>query len=250
MVISHGRQPMFRRILVPIDGSHASNVGLEEAIKMAMDQDATLCLLHVVDELSVTQNLGGARHAPASYVDEFLNALREDGEKRVLERASRGRREGVGESRGDSAHTRDQDRYGAGGNRWASRCRCHHPAGEEVAGRSYRARHAWASWPDTIGHGKRRRGRGALYEGTGVARAFTGLGATTQHAKRKTTGVYPQRRSLGRESEMRCPLKRTSAALDECMSIRGIKPSVARARAPIAPTVRTRTSSAGPDAYR
>ena len=77
---------MFRRILVPIDGSHASNVGLEEAIKMAMDQDATLCLLHVVDELSVTQNLGGARHAPASYVDEFLNALREDGEK-VLAKA-------------------------------------------------------------------------------------------------------------------------------------------------------------------
>jgi nucleotide-binding universal stress UspA family protein len=77
---------MFRRILVPIDGSHTSNVGLEEAIKMAMDQDATLCLLHVVDELSVTQNLGGARHAPASYVDEFLNALREGGEK-VLAKA-------------------------------------------------------------------------------------------------------------------------------------------------------------------
>ena len=51
---------MFRRILVPIDDSHASTLGLEEAIKMAVDQDATLCLLHVVDELVVTQNLDGA----------------------------------------------------------------------------------------------------------------------------------------------------------------------------------------------
>lgn len=77
---------MFRRILVPIDGSHASNLGLAEAIKMAMDQDATLCLLHVVDELVVTQNLDGTMYAPASYVDEFLNALREGG-KRILAKA-------------------------------------------------------------------------------------------------------------------------------------------------------------------
>jgi nucleotide-binding universal stress UspA family protein len=83
---------MFRRILVPVDGSHASNLGLEEAIKMAMDQDATLCLLHVVDELVVTQNLDGA---PASYIDEFLNALREGGKKILAKAEAKVRKRGV-----------------------------------------------------------------------------------------------------------------------------------------------------------
>ena len=54
-----GGKTIFQRILVPIDGSHASNLGLEEAPKMAKDQNAKLCLRHVVDELVVTQNLDG-----------------------------------------------------------------------------------------------------------------------------------------------------------------------------------------------
>jgi nucleotide-binding universal stress UspA family protein len=48
---------MFRRILVPVDGSRASNRGLDTAITMAIEQGARLCLLHVIDEFVPTQNM-------------------------------------------------------------------------------------------------------------------------------------------------------------------------------------------------
>ena len=44
--------------MVPIDGSPASKLGLEEAIKLAKDQKASLYLLHIVDELSLVSNSG------------------------------------------------------------------------------------------------------------------------------------------------------------------------------------------------
>ena len=72
---------MFRRILVPIDGSPTSNQGLEEAIALAKDQPARLCLLYVVDELMVAQGIDGTTYVPAGYVEGFMKALREDGRK-------------------------------------------------------------------------------------------------------------------------------------------------------------------------
>ena len=86
---------MFQRILVPIDGSDASNLGLEEAIKMAKDQNATLCLLHAVDDLVVTQNLDGTVYVPASYVDEFLAALRKGGKQILAKAQAKVRKRGV-----------------------------------------------------------------------------------------------------------------------------------------------------------
>jgi nucleotide-binding universal stress UspA family protein len=77
---------MFKRILVPIDGSPPSNLGLREAIKMAKDQKAVLCLVHVVDQRVVTQSLDGMTYVSAEYVDEFLDALRKEG-KAILARA-------------------------------------------------------------------------------------------------------------------------------------------------------------------
>ena len=44
---------VYKRILVPVDGSSASNAGLREALKLAKDQRARLRLLHIVDELVV-----------------------------------------------------------------------------------------------------------------------------------------------------------------------------------------------------
>jgi len=41
---------MFRRILVPIDGSPTSKRGLEEAIGLARNQKARIGLVHVVDD--------------------------------------------------------------------------------------------------------------------------------------------------------------------------------------------------------
>jgi nucleotide-binding universal stress UspA family protein len=67
---------MFKKILVPVDGSRTSRLGLEEAIKLAKDQDSTLYLLHVVEEQVTVQeaSVGGGR-----YVDDFRRTLREDG---------------------------------------------------------------------------------------------------------------------------------------------------------------------------
>lgn len=77
---------MFKRILVPVDGSSPSNLGLREAIKMAKDQKATLCLLHVVDQRIATQGLDGMTYVTAEYIDEFLAALRKEG-KAILAKA-------------------------------------------------------------------------------------------------------------------------------------------------------------------
>lgn len=79
---------MFKRILVPIDGSRTSSKGLAEAIKLAKDQTAALCLLHVVDDLMVKesyQSMGYVR-TQGEYIEKVLAGLRETG-KRVLAKA-------------------------------------------------------------------------------------------------------------------------------------------------------------------
>ena len=43
----------YKRILVPVDGSRASQRGLREAIRLAKGQHASLQLVHVVDEHTV-----------------------------------------------------------------------------------------------------------------------------------------------------------------------------------------------------
>ena len=53
---------MFRRILVPLDGSPTSNQGLEKAIALAKNQSARLCLLHVVDELAEIRSFDGTMY--------------------------------------------------------------------------------------------------------------------------------------------------------------------------------------------
>ena len=72
---------MYQRILVPVDGSHTSTLGLREAIRIAIDQRATLRLIHVVDELVVAQNFEG-------YINtgELIDALRDAG-KQALAKA-------------------------------------------------------------------------------------------------------------------------------------------------------------------
>ena len=44
---------VYRRILVPVDGSSTAARGLREAIRLAKDQGASLRLVHVVDETMV-----------------------------------------------------------------------------------------------------------------------------------------------------------------------------------------------------
>ncbi len=67
---------MYKQILVPVDGSDTSNRALEEAIKLAKDQQAALRLIHVVDETTVYMMV----ETPYPIAD-YLKVIREAGQK-------------------------------------------------------------------------------------------------------------------------------------------------------------------------
>ena len=67
---------MYQRILVPVDGSHTSTLGLQEAIRIAIDQRARLRLISVVDEFVIAQNFEGLINA-----GEIIDTLRDAGKK-------------------------------------------------------------------------------------------------------------------------------------------------------------------------
>ena len=86
---------MFKRILVPIDGSPTSNLGLREAIKLAQDQSAALYLLQVVDELIVAQGFDGTMYVAPESIDDFLTALRKEGKALLARAESRVNQHGI-----------------------------------------------------------------------------------------------------------------------------------------------------------
>jgi nucleotide-binding universal stress UspA family protein len=87
--------PMFRRILVPVDGSTTSNRGLRVAIDLAHDQQATLHLLHVVDELLLTPALEGGAYFTAQQVDAYAAALRAQGGKVLAKAEAEAAKKGI-----------------------------------------------------------------------------------------------------------------------------------------------------------
>lgn len=76
---------MYKKILVPIDGSPASNRGLDEAITLAKDQGAELRLLHVLNEwLTISPDASGmATSAAAEGLRESGNMILNEGEARA-----------------------------------------------------------------------------------------------------------------------------------------------------------------------
>src|SRR5688572_25498247 len=72
---------MYRRIVVPVDGSKASLKGLDEAIKWAKAFGAQLKLLHVVNEVMMDPG-----YAPSVYYEQMVINMREIG-KQVLAEA-------------------------------------------------------------------------------------------------------------------------------------------------------------------
>ena len=76
---------MFKRILVALDGSAASNAGFKSALQLAGDEHAMLAGLHVLDDSSVTLNFEGA-YVPAPYVDKLFQSLRQRGHE-ILKQA-------------------------------------------------------------------------------------------------------------------------------------------------------------------
>ena len=79
---------MFKRILIPIDGSPTANRGLKLALALAKEHDATLYVLHVVEDLAVAKGFDGALYVPAQFVDNLLAGLRDAGRK-VLAQAEK-----------------------------------------------------------------------------------------------------------------------------------------------------------------
>ncbi len=69
---------MYQRILVPVDGSHTSTLGLQEAVRVAIDQRARLRLISVVDEFVIAQNIESLINA-----GNLLDALRAAGKRAI-----------------------------------------------------------------------------------------------------------------------------------------------------------------------
>ncbi|MGA2839881.1 MAG: universal stress protein [Steroidobacteraceae bacterium] len=83
-------QSMYNHILVPVDGSETSLLGLQHAILLAKDQKAALRLLHVVHDYL----LADGRHALV-ISGELLKDLREHGQTVLNDAASIARKQGV-----------------------------------------------------------------------------------------------------------------------------------------------------------
>lgn len=81
---------MYKRILVPVDGSPTANRGLKEALRLAKAHRARLCLLHVVEEFFVAQ-AGEA----IVYAEEMFDALKASGRKVLARGQAAAKRSGV-----------------------------------------------------------------------------------------------------------------------------------------------------------
>ena len=81
----------YKRILVPVDGSRASQRGLREAIRLAKGQKASLQLVHVVDEHTVL--VSGAEVGP--YMANLMLELRKRGSQVLRNAEALVRRNGL-----------------------------------------------------------------------------------------------------------------------------------------------------------
>jgi nucleotide-binding universal stress UspA family protein len=81
---------MYKHILVAVDGSDTSNRALQEAIKLAKEQQATLRLEHVVDETPVYMTMD----TPYLLAD-YQKAMREAGQKLLATCAAMAQQAGV-----------------------------------------------------------------------------------------------------------------------------------------------------------
>ena len=81
---------MYKHILVAVDGSDTSNLALQEAMKLAKEQQAALRLIHVVDETPAYMTMDTA-YALA----DFQNVMREAGQKVLATCAATAREAGI-----------------------------------------------------------------------------------------------------------------------------------------------------------
>jgi len=85
----NGGKTMFKRILVPVDGSATSMLGLKQAIKLSAFEGARLRLVNVVDEMPVMANI-----EMGTMVDD-VPAMRAGSKKLLAQAAAVAKRAGV-----------------------------------------------------------------------------------------------------------------------------------------------------------
>ena len=81
---------MFKRILVAVDGSPASASGFKAALDLAVDQDATLAAVHVVDDSMPHSNFEDVVY-PKTYFQTYLAASEKHGRKLMDQAAAAAR---------------------------------------------------------------------------------------------------------------------------------------------------------------
>ncbi|HET7764231.1 MAG TPA: universal stress protein [Burkholderiales bacterium] len=74
---------VYKRILVPVDGSPTSMSGLSEALRLAKNQKARVRLVHIVDEVPIFSSAEGGLN-----IEPVIESLKSGG-KRILERAAK-----------------------------------------------------------------------------------------------------------------------------------------------------------------
>jgi nucleotide-binding universal stress UspA family protein len=83
---------MFKNILVPLDGSHTSGLGLDEAIKLAKNQKASLYLLHIIDDQVLYQ---GDFSGGGIYVADLLQDMIDNGKKILAKAEAKARKQHI-----------------------------------------------------------------------------------------------------------------------------------------------------------
>jgi nucleotide-binding universal stress UspA family protein len=96
---------MYRRILVPVDGSGTSALGLQQALGLAKDQRAQLRVLNVIDErvMATAADAYGAADMSA-----LLQSMEETGKKALEEAAALAK---AGKVRAETAQVQSRGRY-------------------------------------------------------------------------------------------------------------------------------------------
>jgi len=77
---------MYKRILVPVDGSQSSAAALTEALKLAKEQGARVCLVHVYERV---------KHVVTEGVVDLTPSLRRQGEQLLAEALRQAHKAGV-----------------------------------------------------------------------------------------------------------------------------------------------------------
>jgi nucleotide-binding universal stress UspA family protein len=83
---------MYRRILVPVDGSATSKVGLRHALGLAKDQRARVRVLNVLDEMALVPMMEGY---PAADMTKLIDSMKASGQKALDEAVVLGRKAGI-----------------------------------------------------------------------------------------------------------------------------------------------------------